>query len=341
MLLLLLLGGLLLDGCFADYKTLNQLVGHPVEWVGRLAILLEKRLNHGGAGRRFISGGLVTFSLLTLSLLCAHLIIWLALSISMPPFNQQMAVYYVISAFLLGWLVAAKSLYRHVSDVLASADNLAQARLALAKIVGRKTDDLDENHISRAAIETLSENFSDAVIAPAFYFVLFGLEGLFVYKTLNTLDSIYGYHNQRYGYFGKLPAILDDVANFIPARLTALLILLAGLIFAQKNIIPTIKLCMTQIAPLWRYYFKTPHISPNACWVETAYAGLLNIQLGGKRQYQGDITHAHIIGATDARQQVAWADIARALRLYRYSMGLLIIMIFSAVVLSVILPAVF
>ncbi len=314
-----LCAALLIDAMLGDMQALNRFIGHPVQWVGKLAIRLEKIFNHGSDVYRFISGSLITLLLLFLSVAFAYLLNQIAGNIF------GIIAQYALSLFFLAWLISARPLHDYVSNVYQSRDDMQAARQALSHIVGRKTENLDENNISRAAIETLAENFSDAVIAPLCYFALgsfygYGLEALFFYKALNTLDSLYGYRDARYLYFGKLAAILDDMANLLPARLTGLLVLMAGFILLgwRKWRICALRL-YRDIPPIWHYYFTPNNHSPNACWSETAFALILNVELGGRRVYEGGIVQENIIGV-GGKKNLQFADIARALRLYRISL---------------------
>ncbi len=179
----------------------------------------------------------------------------------------------VFEILLAAIILAQRSLVDHVAGV---ADGLRisidAGRQAVGNIVGRDTSDMDPSDVSRAAIESAAENFSDGVVAPAFWFLLLGLPGLLIYKTVNTADSMIGYRNQRYAEFGWAAARFDDVLNWVPARLTALLIALAH---GRVGIWSTIR----RDAPL--------HRSPNAGWPEAAMAVCLNVPLSGPRSYGG------------------------------------------------------
>ena len=325
---------LLIDAVLGDMQALNRLIGHPVQWIGKLAIRLEKIFNHGGDMRRFIIGSFITLLLLLFSVAFAYMLGQIADKIG------GVWAQYAVSLFFLAWLIAARPLHDYVRRVYQARDDIESARKALSHIVGRKTENLDENNISRASIETLAENFSDAVIAPLCYFALgsvcgygngwgngWGLEALFFYKALNTLDSLYGYRDARYLYFGKLAAMLDDIANLLPARISGLLVLMAGLVLIgwKRWLICAIRL-YRDIPPLWCYYFKPNSHSPNACWSETAFALILAIELGGRRDYAGGIVQENIIGV-GGKKNLQFTDIACALRLYRLSLYLLQIML--------------
>jgi len=216
---------------------------------------------------------------------------------------------WVLEAVFASSLLACRSLWQHVQAIATplQAGDVPAAREALSHIVGRDTTALDETAISRAALESLSESLSDGVVAPAFWGLIFGLPGMAVYKAINTADSMIGHKDERYLAFGWAAARLDDAANFIPARITALLIVLASggaLLRSSKTLRSDAR----------------KHASPNAGWPEAAMAGALGVQLGGPVSYDG-IEHAHAWlgqGGDDANA----ADVARGLRLYARACGL-------------------
>ena len=187
-----------------------------------------------------------------------------------------------VIALIASTLLAGRSLYDHVKNVsqsLLSGGSVDEARIAVAQIIGRNTDELDEAAISRAAIESLSENFSDGIVAPAFWFLVAGLPGILIYKLVNTADSMIGYRNERYIDFGWAAARLDDVLNLVPARMTSLLFALAALIWGRSGKV------MTTVLRDAKH-----HASPNAGWPEAAMAGALDLRLGGPRLYPGNVT---------------------------------------------------
>ncbi len=219
---------------------------------------------------------------------------------------------FAISAVIASTLIATHSLYEHVAAVQRafSADDLAPARRALSRIVGRETGSLDEAAMARAAIESLAENTSDGVAAPIFWGVIFGLPGLFAYKAINTLDSMIGHCNERFETFGKVAARLDDAANLVPARLT-------GFLFG---------LCAGSTRSIWVMLRDAKfHRSPNAGWPEGAMAGALGIRLSGPRLYGAKTSKEPWLNAEASDPTMA--DLSRALSLYRLSMvGLAILL---------------
>jgi adenosylcobinamide-phosphate synthase len=203
-------------------------------------------------------------------------------------------------------MLAGRSLYDHVVAVAAALETagLDAARGAIAKIVGRDPHTLDQSAVSRAAIESAAENFSDGLVAPAMWFALLGLPGLFAYKAINTADSMIGHRTERYLDFGWASARLDDLANWLPARLSALLIAVAAPIGGGS--------ATSAIARAWREASR--HRSPNAGWPEAAMAGALGVALLGPRRYEGTLSDDPFINA--AGRTARPADIRKALRIY-------------------------
>jgi adenosylcobinamide-phosphate synthase len=195
-----------------------------------------------------------------------------------------------VTEVALGWTcLAARNLREEASAVLEALEeqDISSARQRLARIVGRDTDNLDVNEISRAVIETVAESASDGIVAPIFYMGLGGVPLAMAYKAVNTLDSMIGHADARYFYFGKLAARLDDAANFVPARLTALAIV-AGALLSGDN--------AGDAARVW-LRDGNKHKSPNAGQLESAMAGALGVRLGGGNFYQGEFIPAERIGA--------------------------------------------
>ncbi len=255
---------------------LDQLLGdppswaHPVRWLGRLIRGLEVLL------RRLLPERLGGLLLLVLVTGTAGAGVWLGLELAgqWHPWARL-----ALTTLLVYLGLAARGLARHTLHVLAacSADDWEEARQRLGGIVGRDTDNLQPEEIYRACIETVGENTTDAVVAPLFYAALAGPVGLWAYKAINTLDSMVGYRNERYLRFGWASARADDVANFLPARLTWLLLALAAALTGGRG---------RQALRLgWRDGRKHP--SPNSAWGEATLAGALGVQLGGTSTYGG------------------------------------------------------
>jgi adenosylcobinamide-phosphate synthase len=182
---------------------------------------------------------------------------------------------------------------------------LRPARQAVAHIVGRNVEALDTAGVARAAIESAAENFADAIVAPAFWYLAAGLPGLFLYKTVNTLDSMIGYRNERFIDFGRAAARFDDAMNFVPARIAGVLIVLAA------GLVPGAEFG-DALRTMWRDARK--HASPNAGWPEAAAAGALGLRLGGPREDSGGKRQSAWLGL--GRSEATAADIHRILRLY-------------------------
>ena len=247
-------------------ESIYRRIRHPVVWIGWLVTRLDVALNREtfGDGWRTLAGALAASVVIFATWAVAS-----AITALLPNGPPGIAVEALIAASLL----ASRSLYEHVSAVAKSltADSIASAREAVAHIVGRDPDGLDEAGIARAALESLAENASDGVVAPLFWGVLLGLPGIAAYKAVNTLDSMIGHRNARYERFGKFAARLDDAANWLPARLTGGLFALA----AGKRVNG------------WRVMWHDAgrHRSVNAGWPEAALAGALGVRLSGPRRY--------------------------------------------------------
>jgi adenosylcobinamide-phosphate synthase len=203
-------------------------------------------------------------------------------------------------------LLAQRSLYKHVDAVARGLEEggLAEGRRAVAQIVGRNPESLDQYGVARSAIESCAENLADGVIAPVFWYVLFGLPGLVAYKMVNTLDSMVGHRSPRYREFGLAAAKLDDAMSYLPARLAATTIALAAIVVPRAKAIEAVR-TMSRDAH--------KHRSLNAGWPEAAMAGALGIALAGPRQYAETVVKDEWIG--DGRARVTAADIRRALHL--------------------------
>ena len=261
---------LVTDRLLGDPPGLWRRLPHPVVLVGRAVEALDRRLNDDDApyARRRRNG---VFALLLL-VAGAAIIGWLA-----GRLLHAMPLQLVIEAVVVAVLLAHESLVDHVAAVerALAKDGLESGRRAVAEIVGRDVSVLDEAGVARAAIESAAENFSDGVIAPAFWFMLLGLPGLFVFKLVNTADSMIGHRTPRHEAFGWAAARLDDVLSFVPARISALLIAVAA--FPSRSAVRNAVSAALADAP--------KHKSPNAGWPEAALAGALGLALGGPRRY--------------------------------------------------------
>jgi adenosylcobinamide-phosphate synthase len=289
--LLALPAGFLLDQVLGDPPGWP----HPVRWLGRLIRVLEKPL------RRCLSERIAGVCLLLLVAGAAGGIVWgiLALTSLIDPWARLAA-----AALLIYFGLAARSLARESAAVLEACakTDWPEARRRLSRIVGRDTADLSPDEIYRAAIETVAENTTDGVVAPLLYAALFGPIGLWVYKAINTLDSMVGYRNERYVRFGWASARADDVANFIPARLTWLLMTLAAFLSGKDG--------RSAFRIGWRDSRKHP--SPNAAWPEATMAGALGVQLGGPSTYLGRVSDKPRLG--DPGEPLSPAKASQAIR---------------------------
>ena len=291
---------------------LFERIGHPVTWLGRLIGAIDRGWNRAGdpPALRRAAGVAGALSVIALSVASG----WMLQSLFPSGWIQI-----VLVGVLAGPLVALRSLHDHVADVATPllAGDLARAREAVSRIVGRDPTALDEAGIARAAIESLAENASDGIVAPVFWGALFGLPGIWGYKAINTLDSMIGHRNERHEAFGWAAARIDDVANFIPARLTGFLFVLLAPRRSEALS------CMTRDA--------RRHRSPNAGWPEAAMAGALGVRLSGPRIYHGSATDEPWLNG-DARDPHA-ADISEGLAVYRRAMlllaGLLAVLAFA------------
>lgn len=294
----------LFEAGFGYPPALFKRIRHPVSWIGALIRRLEGSLNRlrFSEVRRRINGGVAVLLLLTAVIIPAAVLQYGLTQIFSP------VIALVILAILASTLIAQGSLYQHVEGVADALDSwgLEAARKAVAKIVGRDTQALDQAGVSRAAVESLAENFSDGVVAPILYGALFGLPGIVAYKAVNTADSMIGHETPRLAAFGFAAAKLDDLLNLPASRLAALWIALAAFFHRGAS-------AAGAFAIVGRDARR--HRSPNAGWPEAAMAGALNIQVSGPRVYAGSPSEDPWIG--DGSSEATASDIRRALALYR------------------------
>jgi adenosylcobinamide-phosphate synthase len=255
---------------------------HPVRWMGKLINLLDKGLNKKGAfWIRRIKGAVLAFAVIGISAYSAYLL--LELSKRLNPFLHYMAWIYIgyTTISVKDLQVKAKAVYKELKK-----DDILKARKKLSRIVGRDTQELSEDEIKRATIESVAESTNDGIVAPLFYLILGGPVLAVAYKAINTLDSMVGYKNDKYIDFGWFSARLDDVANFIPARISGFLISISSFILGKG----------------FKDSFKTMlidgknHPSPNSGISEAAMAGALGIRIGGGAFYQGKFVEKQYIG---------------------------------------------
>ena len=295
----IMLCAMALDAFVGWPPALYDKIGHPVSWLGRLIGRFDKTLNRPEwrPATRKIMG-------VILALLAA------GGSFYLGSFLQNLFGGSVIGfglAVLVVWpLIAVNSMYTHVEDVAVplKENYLAEARAAVSLIVGRDPEHLDRSGIGRAAIESLAENTSDGIVAPVFWGAIFGIPGIFAYKAINTLDSMVGYKTPKHLHFGWASARLDDVVNFIPARLTGWLMAMSS-----RNR----KAAMAVIS-----FDAQKHRSPNAGWPEGAMAGALGVRLSGPRQYEGGMSDEPWINENG--RDVEQDDVLHALVIFKRTM---------------------
>lgn len=294
-----LAAALLLDAAIGYPDALYRTIGHPVTWIGRLIAALDAALNRDAwaPGLRKCAGVLALVLIVGVPAGAAWALQTTLLQVSIGP---------IIVAVLASSLLAARSLYRHVADVAEALeqDGIAEGRQAVSRIVGRDVSALDNAGVARAAIESLAENASDGLVAPAFWFAVLGLPGLVAYKAINTADSMIGHLNARYREFGWAAARLDDVVNLPASRLTAVLFAAAAVLVRPASARAALRAVARD---------ASRHRSPNAGWPESAMAGALGIKLAGPRVYAGRRVDDVWMG--DGRETVTAHDIRRALRL--------------------------
>ena len=276
-------------------------------WIGRLIAGLDRLLNRAvGRHWRRAAGGVAILLLLGI---VGTIAVAVERELLRLPFG------WIAVAAIASALIAQRSLHRHVADVADALerDGLAAGRAAVGKIVGRDTGALDAAGVARAAIESLAENFSDAVVAPVLWLAIAGLPGAALYKAINTADSMIGHRTPRHEAFGWAAARLDDLVNLPASRLSALL-LVAAAALSKNASAAAARRAVARDAPR--------HRSPNAGYPEAAMAGALGLSLAGPRVYGGVKIDDAMMG--DGRRDAAPADIRRALRLYRHADAILL-----------------
>ena len=287
-----ILAGFVLDWFIGDPYSLP----HPIVAIGKLIAFLDRKLRLGGDDKRdILRGALTAVIVITISTGIPALVLELMWRI-------HPAAFFVVNSIMCFQMLAARQLVIEAEKVRAALEtgDVEKARTAVSYIVGRDTDVLDDKGICRAAVETVAENGSDGVIAPLFWMFLFGAAGGFFYKSINTMDSMLGYKNEKYLYFGRVPARTDDVVNYIPARLSALLMIAACpfLHLDTKN--------------AWKIFLRDryKHASPNSAQTESVCAGALDIRLAGDAVYGGIVKKKEYIG--DPIREIEPYDIRRA-----------------------------
>lgn len=311
-----LLIGWVLDLIFGDPPKLP----HPVVWFGRLIAAGEHRLNRDS--HRRLKGALLAIGLILLVFGLAWLIrtllgIFALIFYDGTNIHQIPLLMYLFDILAIFFCLAGTTLIREVRQVFFALDrSLEEGRQQVARIVGRDTSQLSAQEVRTAAIETLAENLSDGVIAPLFWLLLLGTPGMLAYKMVNTLDSMIGYHTERYLEFGCVAARIDDVANYIPARLTALLMVLSSGRLKHLGFV--------------RKYGRN-HASPNSGYPESALAAILDCRFGGPHYYFGELFDKPYIGSNP--RELSTTDMKKAVRINRTAE---IIMVAIVAIISII-----
>lgn len=292
--LLSLLIGWMLDLLVGD----PQWLPHPVVGFGKMIAFGEHRLNKGQ--HRMAKGALLSIFLILMVFALTWFLLHL-ISLLPSPFGEGMGVRLLIDAIIVFYCLAGTTLIREVREVFLALDrSLEEGRRQVSRIVGRDTSELSAQEVRTAALETLAENLSDGVIAPLFWFAILGTPGMLTYKMINTLDSMIGYRTERYRAFGCWAARIDDVANYLPARITALLMLLVVGKFRQLNFVT---------------WYGREHASPNSGYPEAALACILDCRFGGPHTYFGELIEKPYIGTNE--RPLTTEDMEKSVRVNR------------------------
>ena len=274
---------------------------HPVVLMGKVIAFFEKKLNKGKS--KVFKGAVTAF------LLVATMVVFFFFLIH---YSDKLPIVcaIIIRSIFIFFFLAGTTLIREVRAVFKAVDrSLEEGRKQVARIVGRETGSLSAQEIRTAALETLAENLSDGVIAPLFWLMVGGIPGMAVYKMVNTLDSMIGYRTERYREFGRFAARMDDIANWIPARLTSLLMAIAGGRFGVLKFVRKYARC---------------HASPNSGYPESALAGILDVQFGGPHTYFGEVIDKPFIG--DNPRALTTEDAVKAIKVNRISEVMMIVL---------------
>jgi len=303
-LILPLLLGWLLDFFLGDPSWLP----HPVVWFGKMISFGEHRLNKGLY--RMAKGAVMAIALI----LMVFFAVW-----GLKRLIPNMVLWLVLDTIIIFYCLAGTTLIREVREVFLALDrSLDEGRKQVARIVGRDTSGLSAQEVRTAALETLAENLSDGVIAPLFWLALLGTPGMLAYKMVNTLDSMIGYRTERYKAFGCWAARIDDVANYIPARLTAVLMVVAS---GRLSLLKFV----------WQNGSR--HASPNSGYPEAALAGILNCRFGGPHIYFGELFDKPYIGTND--RLLTTQDMRTAVRINRRAELLMLLILLATLAFQI------
>lgn len=302
-----LLIGWLLDLLFGDPSRLP----HPIVYMGKWIAMGEKHLNK--ATHRKAKGA--AFVVMSICLLFAAVAFAIHLLWSYP------IAYVAVNSIVVFFCLAGHTLRKEVRMVFEAVDrSIADGRRQVARIVGRDTSELDAQEVRTAALETLAENLSDGVVAPMFWYMFLGAPGMLTYKLINTFDSMIGYQTPRYKDFGCWAAHIDDIANYIPARLTALFMVLAGAVSHPSQFLHYLRFTLR---------YADQHASPNSGWPEAALAGILDCRFGGPHNYFGEYFYKPYIGSNgrplttpDMRKSLTVCFTAELITLLLFSLSL-------------------
>lgn len=298
--LALLLLALVLDWYLGEPSFLWSRLPHPVVLFGKAVSWIDRSLNRDGDSDRekYRKGAIGISGLILVTLVAGSML---------DGFLELFGIFgFAFEVLLVFTLLAQKSLYEHVQAVSTALreDGLEGGRTAVGNIVGRDPSQLDHSGVCRASIESLSENFSDGVVAPAFWYLVFGLPGILAYKMINTADSMIGYRSEQYEWFGRVAAQIDDLANWLPARFSAVLIAIGCGMSKGLEAIRYSLICALRDSGL--------HRSPNAGWPEAAMAGGIGVALGGPRRYAEETVGQAFINA-GGKRKLDYRDINTAL----------------------------
>ena len=293
-----LLIGWVFDLIFGD----PQRLPHPIVWFGKAIAFCEHKLNKGT--HRKLKGAVTAVGLIV----SVFIVTWL---IRYSILHLPSSILHLFDAVIIFYCLAGTTLIREVREVFLALDRSLEAgRAQVGRIVGRDTSELSAQEVRTAALETLAENLSDGVIAPLFWLALLGVPGMLAYKMVNTLDSMVGYKTERYKDFGCWAAHIDDIANYIPARLTALLMIIASM-------------KMKLFGFVWRN--GRNHASPNSGYPEAALAGILNCRFGGPHYYFGELFDKPYIGEND--RELTTDDMKKAVRINRTAEVMMVVLV--------------
>lgn len=292
--------GVVLDRIFGDPSWLP----HPVVGFGKMISFFEHRLNNGND--RVRKGAFTAIFLIITAFVIGMILVGSA-------FMLHRWAGIAVSAIIVFFCLAGKTLEDEVAAVFHAADrSLEEGRKQVSRIVGRDTSELSDHEVRTASLETLAENLSDGVIAPLFWYFILGAPGMLAYKMVNTLDSMIGYKTDRYRDFGRIAAKTDDLFNYIPARLTALLMVTAS---GKMKLMKFVS------------KYGPQHASPNSGYPESALAGILDCRFGGPHNYFGEMVYKPFIGETE--RPLTTKDLYTSLRISRYTEALMLVIMLA------------